>query len=91
MKIEKVVVAHESMMARRMMFGEVIREVGRAFLPIDMKLALGDSVLDPIKSHVDCLGSTLLDGFVGESFSEGIVRLYRGCRLGMSHFNEGVA
>ena len=41
------------------MFGEIISVVVRAFSPVDEKLALFNSVFDPIKPHVHSLAPFL--------------------------------
>jgi hypothetical protein len=41
------------MMRRGMMFGEIVGAVCLAFAPVDLKLALADTVADPIKPHID--------------------------------------
>ena len=43
---------HELMVLGGMVFGEVIRAIAFGFAPINVILALSDSVSDPIKSHV---------------------------------------
>jgi len=45
-----------------MVFGEVISTIGAAQLPENVELALVDPVPDPIKAHVNGLGSFLLYG-----------------------------
>ena len=50
-----------------MMLGEVVGLVEAAFLPEDMKLPLANAVADPVKAHVNCLGSLLFDGVIGDA------------------------
>ena len=56
-----------------MMLGEIVRTIEDAFFPVDVKLALADSVADPIETHIDCLGALLFDGVVGNAGSSAIV------------------
>ena len=44
-----------------MMFGEVVSLVQYASAPIDMELSLLDAVANPVKAHVDGLGTFLFD------------------------------
>ena len=58
--------SHEAVVSSRVMFGEVVTEVRCTGLPVDEELALFGPVFDPIKSHVDCLGSFLFYGVIGK-------------------------
>ena len=69
-----------------MVFSEVVSFVGTAFVPKDMEFSLVDTIADPIKMHVDCLGSFLFDGVLGDARSSTIVSLDRSGRLGMTQF-----
>ena len=73
------------------MFGEVISEVVGAFAPVDEKLSLGDTVADPIKTHIHCFGSTLFDGVVADAGGAGVVRLDGSSGLRVAHVGEGGA
>ena len=55
------------------MFGEVIRKVLVCGGPVHIVLLLVDAVPDPIEMHVDCTGSLLGDGVVGEANSSGVI------------------
>ena len=61
--------AGEGMTRGRKMLGEVVSAVGGTRLPINMKMALFDSVLDPIKTHVHGFGFYLLARLVGNGIS----------------------
>ena len=61
--------SHFAVMAHRMMFGGVVAEVVCAFAPENFKMSLLDSIVDPIKSHVDGFRAALFEGFVGDSTS----------------------
>ena len=63
------------MVAGGMMLGEVISLVVASRLPIDVKLALPDAIADPVKPHVDCLGTLLFDGVIGNAGSGTVVGL----------------
>ena len=67
------------------MLGEVVRKIVRAASPVYVELALLDSVLDPVESHVDGLGAALLDGVVGDTRGTRVVCLHRSCKLWVSH------
>ena len=53
-----------------------------------MEVALEDSVLNPVETHVHGFGHFLSDAFVGDANGGGIINLDRGGGLGMPHFNE---
>ena len=55
------------------MFGEVISVIVLPLLPMDSKLSLVYSVLDPVEPHVHCLGSLDLGSLVGKSVGGGII------------------
>lgn len=61
------------MMSVAVVFGEIVGFVQNAFSPIDHKLALAGSISDPVKAHINCLGSLLLDGVVGNAGGSGVV------------------
>jgi hypothetical protein len=88
MKVER---AHEAMMGRGVMFGEIVGEVVGAFAPVDEKLTLLYAVADPIKSHVDCFGAALFDCVVGNTSCADIVCLNGRGRLWVSHVDESSA
>ena len=48
------------MMRGGMMFGEIISLVETSFFPHDMKLALSNTISDPIKSHVNGFGTVFV-------------------------------
>ncbi len=75
-------------MGGRVMLGVIIGKVVRPRPPVDQELSLACPVLDPIKTHVDCFGSFLFDGVIGETFGSGVVDLHRRWRLRMSHLLE---
>ncbi len=52
-------------MGRRVMSCVVIGKVGDAGLPVDQELAVGGMVTDPVETHVNGLGTALLDSVVG--------------------------
>ena len=72
-----------------MVFGEVVSAIGVAFVPENFKLALADSIADPIESHVDGFGPFLFYGVGGDAAGGIIVGGHRGGGLWMAHFLEG--
>jgi hypothetical protein len=52
------------MVRRRVMFGKVIRFVHASFSPLYSKLALSDSIADPIEPHVHSFRTFLFNGIV---------------------------
>jgi hypothetical protein len=38
-------------------FGEVVRRVVSAWSPVDVELLLGDTVLEPVVSHIERFGA----------------------------------
>ena len=58
-----------------MVFAEVIGEVRGSWGPVDVVLALVDSVLEPIEAHVYGLGASLFDLAVGDAGGSGVIHL----------------
>ena len=75
-------------MGGRVMFSVIIGKVVRPRPPIDQELPLAGPVLDPIKAHVDCLGSFLVDRVICEIFGIVVVDLHRRWRLRVAHLLE---
>ena len=71
-----------------MMLGEIVGEVVTSSSPVNDELPLFDSVLDPIKSHVDRLGSALLDGLVYDAGRTSVIGLNRSGSLWVAEFFE---
>ena len=90
MTIKQIIVAHMAMMSGRVMLGEVVCHILATLLPIYVKLALLDSVLYPIKAHVDRLGTPLIDSSVAETSSKQIIGLYVCSWFLVADFIEGV-
>jgi len=74
-----------------MMFGNIISKVETPGCPIDIELFVQDSVLDPVETHVNSLGTFLFDSVIGNACGRGVVSLERGGWLGMPHFIESVS
>ena len=75
-----------------MVLGEVVTMVVGSLKPVDFELSLGYSVLDPVESHVHCLGSLDFDALVGKSIGCGVVSGdSSGCSLFSSHFSKDIA
>jgi len=75
-----------AMMRDRKMFGEVVSFVVGTCSPFNFELLLALTVLEPVVSHVNVFGATLLDGLVGNADSCGVVTSHWCWRLGVSHF-----
>jgi hypothetical protein len=73
------------------MFGEIIGKVVAAASPVNVEVALFDSVLDPIESHVDGFGSSLFDGAIGNARGAGVVSLQGSGALWVAHVDESSA
>ena len=58
-----------------MVFGEIVSVVLLSSLPVDFELALSHAIADPVETHVDCFGASLLDSVIDDSFCTGIVCL----------------
>ena len=69
-----------------MVFCVVIPVVSAAWGPVDMEVALADTVANPIEAHVDGFGAALFDCVVGYAFGGAVVGGEDCGRLGPSHF-----
>ena len=58
-----------------MMLCVVIRIIGWSRRPIDMKLILINTVLNPIETHVHGLGTALFDLAIGKTRGRGVIHL----------------
>ena len=47
--------AHQLVMAWGMVFGVVFPKVGASSGPVNLEVALADSIPDPLETHVNCL------------------------------------
>ena len=90
-QIEEVAGAHEAMVRRRVVFSEVVGKVVGSFAPVDMIVALGDTVFDPVETHVHGFGPALFDGVINDANGTFVVRLDWGGSLGVAHFIKGGA
>ena len=61
------------MVRRRVVFGEVICVIVLSWLPMDSKLVLGYSILDPVESHIHGLGSFNFGSSIGKAVGGGII------------------
>ena len=64
--------SHNTVMGRRVVFGEIVTEVSAAGFPINEKLALPGGVLDPIEAHIDGFGYFLLYGATFHNSQEAV-------------------
>ena len=71
------------------MFGEIVSLVEASFFPIDVELALAYTVTDPVEAHVNCLGSFLFDGVIGDAGGSAVVSLDGSRWLGVTEFFKG--
>ena len=84
----EIFVAHLFVMPWGMMFGEVVRHVGRTLSPQKLKLFLLDAVFDPVEAHIKSFRELLTHGWVEDACGGGVVVEYW-CtvwRLGVTEF-----
>jgi len=87
--IEQLPGVHEAMMGWGVMLGKVVSQIVGATAPMDKELLLLDVIADPIKAHVNGLGTPLPDGVINDTGGTGIVCL-NGCgRLGVAKILKG--
>ena len=83
------------MIFSRKMFGVIIGIIFRTWMPVNFKLSLCYSVLQPVKTHVNGFWAFLFQYFVGETHSSSVIHLDRRWGLGviqkMSAFIIGMA
>ena len=79
---------HTAMMSWRVMFCKIISQVVSVRGPEDVEVALLSSVADPVEPHVDCSGSALFAGSIGDRVCGGIICLDWCGGLRMAHFFE---
>jgi hypothetical protein len=89
MEIEQIATAHEAVMGRGVVLGEVVGQIVGTLAPVDVEVALSDPVANPVEPHVHGFGSALFDSAIGNAGSARVVRLDWGGRLGVSHVLEG--
>jgi len=66
---------HSLMMGGGMVFCEIIHPIAVTKTPKNMKLALVDAIMDPIKMHVNGFGAFLFDGVIGNATGHAVVSL----------------
>ena len=64
-----------------MILGVVAAKVSDTWMPVDEELTLACAIAYPIKVHVDCFRSFLLDGVIGKSVGGRVVDLDCSVRL----------
>ena len=77
---------HQLMMFSRMMLGDVVGQVGFSWFPVHLELVLFDSVSDPVKPHVNGLGSLNFNIVIGNPTGSGVVDKDWCCWLRVTHF-----
>jgi hypothetical protein len=73
-------------MRRRMTFRIIVSLVECSFFPIDVELALADSIAYPIETHVKGFGALLFDAVDGDTGCSAIVGKHGCCWLRVAHF-----
>jgi len=58
-----------------MVFCEIICLIAIAGTPKNMKLALVDAIMDPIKMHVNGFGAFLFDSVIGDATGRAVIGL----------------
>jgi hypothetical protein len=71
-----------------MMFFVIVSKIYTPWSPINVKLFVADSFLEPIVSHFHCFGTFLSDGFILDAKRRGLICAERCCRLNVSQFIE---
>ena len=84
----KIRIAHEFMMCGRMVFREVICNVGSPRGPVKIELLLSNAIFEPMITHVKGFRSFHADLGTENAISSGIVSLKWSGRLWMPHFGE---
>ena len=62
-------------MFSRVMFRDIISEIENTLFPVNMEVALADSVAQPVEAHVHRLGHFLFDCFVDDACGTFVVKL----------------
>ena len=68
-------------MLSRVVLGEVVTKVSAAGSPVEVELALFDSILEPVEPHVYGFGASLLDCVRENAMGYTVVSLEWGSRL----------
>ena len=82
--VQNIFGAHRKVMGRWMVFCKVIGVIVFAFVPVNTELFLCGFIAEPVPSHVQGLGTSLLDIGVDETVGSGIVGFEGGSRLRMT-------
>ncbi len=85
MKIKEIARAHEAMMGRGMMLGEVVGKIVGPTAPINEKIPIIDTIVDPIEMHVHGYGASLFDCIIDYTSGTSIVSLDGCWRLRVAH------
>jgi hypothetical protein len=67
MEIKEVAALQKAVVGWRVMFGEIVSQIISSLAPVDSKLVLCNSVPDPVETHVNGFGATLLDSSIGNA------------------------
>ena len=68
------------------MFGKIISPVQNSSFPVDVELALADTVANPVEVHIDGFGSFLFDRVIGDAKGGTVVSYNWSGRLGIAKF-----
>ena len=83
--------AYKAVMDKKVVLGEVVTKVIATEFPINEKLDLPGSVLDPIEAYIDGFGSFLFDCAVGKAFCGIVVGADWSRWMRVPEFMEGSA
>ena len=83
--------AFTDVMLGTVMFGDVVPQIFRAGVPMDLDVLVTDLIRDPKVAHFHCARALALDCVIGNANGSAVVAM-DGCgRLGVTHFFKGDA
>ena len=85
MKIDR---SNKFVVSRAVVFCEIVSQICFSRGPIDLELALGNAVAEPVEAYVNGIGSILFDGVVEDTVGSAVVGSDWGRRLPVSQFDE---
>jgi hypothetical protein len=81
--------AHTAMVSGCVVLGHIVCEVSSSRAPVDMELALVDTVFEPVEAHVNGFGSLLLDSAGEDALCYFVVSLEGCCWLLVAKVFQG--
>jgi hypothetical protein len=87
----EVLVAHFAVVPGRMMLGEVVSQVEFSWGPLEVELALSDSIFHPPIAHIERFRKLLAHFGIEDALGSVVVGVERCCRLWVTEFFEGSA